>query len=84
MKAKNNNQDNDKLGNISKPLLCDVLIGIKWNIDHDYSCNSYLLTGDYKGQRFVKPVLDKFWGIPLRYAKWCIERRYLALYGNIT
>jgi hypothetical protein len=71
-------------GNKSKPLLCDVTSGIKWDIDHDYSYNGYLLSGDYKGQRFVKPVLDKFWGIPLMYAKWCIERRYLILYGNIT
>jgi hypothetical protein len=53
---------------------------IKWDIDHDYSYGSYLLTGDYKGQRFVKPVLDKLWGIPLMYAKWCITRRYNILY----
>jgi hypothetical protein len=81
---KNNNQDNDQSGNNTKPLLCDVTSGIKWNIDHDYTYSSYLLTGDYKEQRFVKPVLNKFWGIPLMYAKWCIERRYLILYGNIT
>ena len=78
MTDKNNNNDST----LAKRVLCDVLTGIKWNIDHDYTCSSYLLTGDYKDQRFVKPVLDKFWGIPLMYAKWCIERRYLALYGN--
>lgn len=81
---KNNNSVQDQDGNSSKPLLCDVTSGIKWDIDHDYSYNCYLLSGDYKGQRFVKPVLNKFWGIPLMYAKWCIERRYLILYGNIT
>ena len=53
---------------------------IKWEIDHDYTDNSYLLTGDYNGHRFVKPVLDSLWGIPLWFAKWCITRRYIILY----
>lgn len=53
---------------------------IKWEIDHDYTYGSYLLAGDYNGHRFVKPVQDSFWGIPLMYAKWCITRRYKILY----
>lgn len=53
---------------------------IKWDIDHDYSYGSYLLSGYYNGHRFTKGVCDRFWGIPLMYAKWCIERRYLILY----
>ena len=54
---------------------------IKWDIDHgghDYS--TYMLSGDYNGHRFVKTVLDNFWGLPLMYAKWCITRRYKILY----
>jgi hypothetical protein len=39
-----------------------------------------MLVGDYNGHRFVRTVLDKFWGIPLMYAKWCITRRYTILY----
>lgn len=58
----------------------DILSQIKWDVDHDYSKNKYLLSGDFKGQRFVKSVLNKYWGIPLMYAKWCIEKRYLILY----
>jgi hypothetical protein len=76
--------NNHKTANGTKPVLGDVLSQIKWDIDHDYSANSYLLSGDFNGHRFVQPVLDKFWGIPLRYKKWCIERRYLALYKNIA
>lgn len=53
---------------------------IKWEVDHDYTYNSYLLAGDYNGHRFVKPVLKFFWGIPLMYAKWCITRNYAILY----
>lgn len=53
---------------------------IKWEIDHDYTPSSFLLVGDYNGQRFVKPVLNMFWGIPLMYAKWCITIRYKILY----
>jgi len=62
--------------------LKDISSQIKWEIDHDYSKNSYLLSGDFNGHRFTLPVLDKFWGIPLRYKRWCIEMRYLSLYGN--
>jgi hypothetical protein len=58
----------------------DALSQIVWEIDHEYTKNSYLLSGDLNGCRFVEPVLNKFWGLPLRYKKWCIERRYLALY----
>jgi hypothetical protein len=57
--------------------------GIVWHIDHDYSYGSYLLAGDFKGQRYVQPVYDGFWGIPLRYKKWCIERRFKILFGTI-
>ena len=53
---------------------------IKWEIDHDCSYNHYLLVGYYNRHIFVKTVLDKFWGIPLMYAKWCITRRYKILY----
>jgi hypothetical protein len=60
----------------------EIIESIKWDIDHDYSYSSYLLSGDYNKQRFVKPVLDRFWGIPLMYAKWCIERKYLILYNK--
>lgn len=62
----------------------NILSQIKWYVDHDYSANTYLLTGYFDGLRFTQPVLDKFWGIPLRYKKWCIERRYLALYKNLN
>lgn len=55
---------------------------IKWEIDHDYSPYSFLLSGDYKGQRFVKGVRDCLWGLPLIYAKWCIERRFVILYSD--
>jgi hypothetical protein len=75
---------NEEQSNNANVLLGDVLSQIKWNVDHDYSANSYLLSGDFNGHRFTQPVLDKFWGIPLRYKKWCIERRYLALYKNIA
>jgi hypothetical protein len=57
----------------------EVLNKIKWEVDHDYSQNSYLLSGDYNNNRFVKPVWNVLWGIPLKYAKWCIERRFLIL-----
>jgi len=53
---------------------------IKWEVNHDYSYGRYLLSGDYNGTRFVKGVLDGFWGLPLKYAKWCIERRFKLLY----
>lgn len=54
---------------------------IKWDIDHiTYAYNSYLLSGDYNGHRFVKIVSDNFWGLPLMYAKWCITKRYKILY----
>jgi hypothetical protein len=58
----------------------EILSGIKWKIDHDYSINFYLLIGNYNGQRFVRSVYQGLWGFPLMYAKWCIERRYLILY----
>jgi len=57
----------------------EFLSKIKWEVDHDYSENQYLLVGDYNNTRFVKPVFDTLWGIPLKYAKWCIERRFLIL-----
>jgi hypothetical protein len=60
----------------------DILSEIKWDIDHDCTKNRYLLSGDLNGHRFTLPVLNNFWGIPLMYKKWCIERRYLALYKN--
>lgn len=60
----------------------EIVSGIKWNIDHDYGVNSFLLVGDYKGQRFVEGVYDGLWGFPLMYAKWLIERRYLTLYKS--
>ncbi len=54
---------------------------IKWDIDHSiYVSNSYTLSGDYNGHRFVKIVSDKFWGLHLMYAKWCITKRYKILY----
>jgi hypothetical protein len=54
---------------------------IKWEISHDSYCSSiFMLVGDYNGHRFVRTVLDKFWGIPLMYAKWCITRRFTILY----
>lgn len=49
---------------------------IKFSVDHDYGKNSYLLIGDYNGVRFVEGVLDKFWGIPLRYKKWLIRLKF--------
>lgn len=52
---------------------------IKWSIDHDYTENWYLLVGDYKGTRFVRSVLDKFWGLPLMYSKWLIKRKFRIL-----
>ena len=52
---------------------------IKWHIDHDYGRNSYLLVGDYKGNRYVEGVLDNFWGIPLMYKKWLITRKFRIL-----
>lgn len=56
---------------------------IKWKVDHDFYCSSvFLLIGDYNGHRFLRTVLDKFWGLPLMYAKWCITRRYKILYPN--
>lgn len=57
---------------------------IVWEISHDYTYGAYLLSGDYKGHRFVKGVRDGFWGIPLLYAKWCITRRYKILYPKDT
>jgi hypothetical protein len=59
------------------------LSGISWHIDHDYSYNYYLLVGDFRGQRYVQSVYDGFWGIPLLYKKWCIERRFKILFGTI-
>jgi len=60
----------------------EIIESIKWGIDHDYSYNKYLLTGDFNGHRFVQAVYDGYWGIPLRYKKWCIERRYIILYNK--
>ena len=57
----------------------ELLNKIKWEVDHDYSKNHYLLSGDYNGNRFTKVVWDAIYGIPLKYAKWCIERRFLIL-----
>lgn len=53
---------------------------IKWDIDHDYSYGSFLLSGDYNGHRFTRGVNGGWWGLPLMYAKWCITRQYLILY----
>jgi|TARA_R110000822_G_scaffold6851_10_gene28675 hypothetical protein len=55
------------------------LMDIKWSIDHDYSSNSYLLVGYYKGTRFVEGVLDKLWGFPLKYKMWLITRKFKIL-----
>jgi len=49
---------------------------IIWTVDHDYSYGSYLLSGDYNGNRFVRSVKDGFFGIPLIYAKWIIKRQF--------
>ena len=56
---------------------------IKWEIDHDYGRNSFLLSGDYTGHRFTRGVINGLWGIPLKYAKWCITRNYKILYPNL-
>ena len=55
---------------------------IKWGIDHDYKYGWFLLSGDYKDQRFTFPVYDGLFGLHLKYAKWCITRRYRILYPD--
>lgn len=37
------------------------------------------LGGECNNTRFVKPVWNVLWGIPLKYAKWCIQIRFLIL-----
>ena len=57
----------------------EILNQIKWEIDYNYSQNHYLLSGDYNNIRFTKPVWNALYGIPLKYAKWCIEQRFKIL-----
>jgi len=60
-----------------------ILSNIKWEVDHDaYSPNYFILSGDFHGQRFTQGVVDSYWGLPLRYKKWCIERRFISLFKN--
>ncbi len=60
----------------------DSVEKIVWKIDHDYPYGYYLLSGDYKGNRFVRGVRDGFWGIPLMYTKWCMKRQFNILDKN--
>ncbi len=58
---------------------------IKWEIDFIYTENSsYRLDGSYKGTSFYKKVRDNLFGLPLKYAKWCITRRLKILYPELT
>lgn len=52
---------------------------IKWSIDHDYGDNSYMLIGDYAGNRYVEGVRKGFFGIPLLYKKWLIKLNFKIL-----
>lgn len=59
-----------------------IVSGIKWSVDHECSDDSFLLIGDFNGQRFVEIVVYGWFGLHLLYKKWVIERRFRIIYEN--